>query len=64
MGEGGESSEYLQLVILEKAMLFWVFLSWENWLLSTIFSRCALEFLMPPLYQVQKVHPTEARKSS
>lgn len=64
MGEGGESSECLQLVTLGKAMLFWAFLSWKNWLLSTVFSRRALEFLVPPLYQVQKMHPSEARRSS
>lgn len=62
MGEGCESSECLQLVTLGKAMLFWAFLSWTNWLFSTVFSSgCALGFLMPPLYQV---HPREARRSS
>lgn len=64
MGEGGESSEYLQLAILGKAVLFWAFLSWKNWLLSTVFSKRALEFLMLPLCQVWKMLPSEARRSS
>lgn len=63
MGEGRESSEYLQLVTLGKAMLFWAFLSGKNWLLSTVFSRRALECLVLHLYQVQKTLPSEARRS-
>jgi len=64
MGEGGDSAECLHLVTLGKAVLFWAFLSQKYWLLSTVFSRCALEFLVPPLYQVQKTHPSEGRTSS
>lgn len=64
MGEGHESSEYLQVVTLGKAMLSWAFLSWKNWLLSTVFSRHVLEFCMLPLYQVQETLPSEVRRSS
>lgn len=64
MGEGGESPENLQLVIRGKALLFQALLSQENWLFSTVVSRPVLEFLLLPLYEVQKMHPGEARRSS